>query len=329
MSPSLRSGGASRRDLWILLAVFGLMVAGLAGLAAATGWAETWEAITRITAVQMVALLVLSLVNYFTRALRWHLFAGKLGLATSLGANLRHFIGGFALTATPGRVGELIRMRWIARETGWGFDRSAPLALIDRGADLVAMAIILGLALSLSAGGIQGAVPLIILALVAAYVATHPQLLQNLSDLAFRLTGRFPRLFVRIRRAARSLAAFRAPWTLTFAGALGLAGWFAECYAFFLLLTWLGAEIGLWTATAIFLFATLAGGLTGAPGGVGGAEAVMVALLSLEGVPLSAAIPATLVIRITTLWFAILIGLLVFPFAERISARPAHADAPA
>ena len=64
-----------------------------------------------------------------------------------------------------------------------------------------------------------------------------------------------------------------------------------------------------------------AGGLTGAPGGVGGAEAAMVALLALDGVPLDIAVPATLVIRVTTLWFAILIGLAVFPYAERCSKK--------
>jgi uncharacterized protein (TIRG00374 family) len=100
---------------------------------------------------------------------------------------------------------------------------------------------------------------------------------------------------------------------------LGLIGWMAEGYAFHLLLVWLGADIGLWKAVAIFVFSTLAGGLTGAPGGLGGAEAAMVALLSLDGVPLEVSVPATAVIRLTTLWFAIAIGLAVFPFAERKS----------
>lgn len=329
MFSSHRPGAASRRDLWILAGVFALMVAGLGALAAATGWDDTWEAIARITGAQLALLLILSLVNYLARGLRWHVFARRLGLGTGLLQNLRHFMGGFALSATPGRVGELVRMRWIARETGWSFERSAPLVLIDRGADLVAMALILGAAIGLAAGGITGAVPLVITALLTAYIATHPQLLRGLADLTYRLTGRLARLLVRVRRAARSLAAFRGPWTLALATALGLVGWLAEGYALHLLLVWLGAGIDPWMAIAIFIFATLVGGLTGAPGGVGGAEAVMIALLTLEGVPLTAAIPATLVIRLTTLWFAIVIGLLVFPFAERLSARPAHANAPA
>lgn len=327
-SPS-RAGAARRHDLWVLPGVFALMLAGLATLAAATGWAETRDAVLALSAAQAAALLLLSLVNYGLRGLRWHLFARRLGLGTGLGQNLRHFLGGFAMSATPGRVGELVRMRWIRRETGWSFERTAPLVLIDRGSDLVAMALILALALALSAGGIAGAVPVVALALAAAWIATHPKLLRAFAGAAYRVTGRFPRLFARLRRAARSLTAFRAPWSLVLAALLGFAGWFAECYAFHLLLVWLGAEVAFWKAIAIFLFATLAGGLTGAPGGVGGAEAAMIALLGLEGVPLAVSIPATLVIRLTTLWFAIGIGLLVFPVAERLSARTRDAHAPA
>lgn len=102
---------------------------------------------------------------------------------------------------------------------------------------------------------------------------------------------------------------------------IGVASWFAEGFAFFLLLTWMGAEVDLWMAVGIFIFATLAGGLTGAPGGLGGAEAAMVALLALGGVPLEIAVPATLIIRVTTLWFALLIGLVVFPIAEKHSKK--------
>ena len=60
-------------------------------------------------------------------------------------------------------------------------------------------------------------------------------------------------------------------------------------------------------------------------GGVGGAEAAMVALLSLEGVGLETSVPATAIIRVTTLWFAIGIGLILFPIAEKHSKRGAHA----
>ncbi|MEM7719102.1 MAG: lysylphosphatidylglycerol synthase transmembrane domain-containing protein [Pseudomonadota bacterium] len=329
ISPRVTSAAASSRrwrDLAIPIGLFVLFAGGLAGLAMATGWDQTIDAFRVIQAPELFILLALSLVNYGTRGLRWHLFARQLGLKTGVLQNLRHFCGGFAMSVTPGRVGELVRMRWLKRETGWPFERTAPLMLVDRAADLLIMALLLALALALSASGITGAAPIACLAIATAFVATRPALLRRVSDLAHVMTRRsFPRLFARVRRASHSLSAFNSPKLLAATGALSLVGWMAEAYAFHLLLAWLGHDIGLWKATGIFIFATLAGGLTGAPGGLGGAEAAIVALLLLDGVPAEVAVPATLVIRVTTLWFAILIGILVFPSAERLSQKAKNA----
>lgn len=308
------------RDFVLLGGLVFLVLAGLVGLAVATGWEDTMAALRGLSVAEIIALLALSLVNYGLRGVRWHLFANRLGLPTQLGQNLRHFLGGFAMSVTPGRIGELVRMRWLQRESGWAFDRTAPLVLVDRSSDLAAMAILLALALAFSTTGVVGGAPVAILALIAAFVATRPRLMRMAGDTAHLASARrFPRLFARVRRASKSLSAFQGPTVLVAAGALGVIGWLAEGWAFHLLLVWMGADVGFWSAVGIFIFATLAGGLTGAPGGLGGAEAAMVALLLGYGVPIEIALPATLIIRLTTLWFAIAIGLLVFPLAERRS----------
>jgi len=316
-----RANNRNTRDIAILAGLFVLVLAGLAGLAAATGWEETKIQLARLGPLQIAGLLALSLANYMLRAIRWHIFARKLGLPTTLIQDTRHFIGGFAMSVTPGRVGELIRMRWLRRETGWAVERTAPLVLMDRASDLAAMALILAASLAFATNGIAFALPVALLALIAAYIVTRPRLLAGLTTTAYRATGLFPRLMARIRLAARSLARFSTPGVIGTGLALGLIGWLAEGYAFYLLLVWMGADLGLWMAIGIFTFSTLAGGLTGAPGGVGGAEAAMIALLSLEGIPLEVSVPATAIIRVTTLWFAIGMGLAVFPLAERLSAR--------
>ncbi|WP_223877702.1 lysylphosphatidylglycerol synthase transmembrane domain-containing protein [Histidinibacterium aquaticum] len=305
----------------LLGGLFVLVIAGLVSLAAATGWEETRAQLMKLGLPQIIALLALSGANYLLRGLRWHVCARRLGLSTGLGQNLRHFLGGFAMSVTPGRLGELVRMRWLRRETGWPVERTAPLALVDRAGDLAAMALLLALSLALAASGIAFALPVALASLAAAWVATRPRLLAQITTLTYRATGLAPRLMGRLRRSARSLALFSSFPVAAGAIALGLAGWAAEGYAFHLLLVWMGADLGLAKAVAIFTFSTLAGGLTGAPGGVGGAEAAMIALLSLDGIPLEVSIPATAIIRVTTLWFAIGIGLLIFPVAERLSRK--------
>lgn len=313
------------RDRLVVLGLVILVFAGLAGLAVATGWEETRAQIAKLHLWQILVLLGLSMTNYLFRGLRWHMYSDHLGLKLGYIDTFRHFLGGFAMSVTPGRLGELVRMRWIGRETGWKFERTAPLVLVDRASDLAALGVLLGISLAFSTTGISFGIPVTLLALASAVVATRPVLLRTIATWGHRTTGRFPRLFAKLRRAADALSAFNSPFAMTVAGILGIVGWYAEGYAFHLLLAWMGADIGVAKAVAIFVFSGLAGGLTGAPGGVGGAEAAMIALLTLEGVPLEASVPATAIIRVTTLWFAIGIGLLVFPVAERISLRKKHA----
>lgn len=322
MTPDVPLSEKSARSGWLMVGLVLLVLGGLAALAAATGWEEMWMQVSRLGAAEIALLLGLSLVNYGLRALRWHVFTRTLGVGTTLLQDIRHYLGGFAMVVTPARLGELVRMRWLARETGWSFERTAPLALTDRASDLAAMGALLAIAFVLAPplDGLGFALPLAAVTIGVAVLATRPRLLSRFATEVHRMLGKAPRFFVRLRRAGRSLSAFSNGLCLTAAVLLGLVGWLAEAYAFYLLLGWMGADIGLATATAIFLFATLAGGLTGAPGGVGGAEITMIALLQLEGVPPDVSIPATVIIRATTLWFAILIGLAAFPLAERLSS---------
>lgn len=316
----------------ILLSI-GLFLAfavGLIGIAAATGWRESVEAITRLTGAQLAFLLGLSLINYGFRCLRWHVYTGAMNIPTSLITDIRHYLGGFALTATPGRIGELIRLRWIWLETGIRADRTASLVLIDRAADLAAVGLLLAGCIAVSSAGLQGGWTVAAIAVVISIIVTRPALFRWMITLGWKTVGRFPKLFGSVRRAANGLHIFSRPGVFFPATILGVLGWFAEGIAFFLLLVWMGADISLSLALAIFFLSVLTGGATGLPGGIGGAEAAMIGALSLKGIPLEIALPATAVIRLTTLWFAILVGLAVFPFAERRAEfmtqhRPANA----
>ncbi len=310
-----------KRDLWVLLGLIALFLFGFIGLAASVGWEETWMQLSQLSPMQLIGLLSLSLINYILRGVRWHLFSRRLGLPLELRHNVLHFMGGFAMTITPGRVGELVRLRWISRLTDWPFERILPLPFIDRVFDIAAMGIVLAAGVVLSQTGTVGAVPVAVIAIGFAAIVTRPALLSGIVKGLWKVIGRWPRRFVRLLQAARSMAVFSAPSVAIPALGLSIIGWAAEGYALFLLLTWMGADITVAAATVIFLFSTLAGGLTGAPGGIGGAEATMLILLAAQNVPLETAVPAMAVIRITTLWFAILIGLVTFPVAEKLSKK--------
>jgi uncharacterized protein (TIRG00374 family) len=63
----------------------------------------------------------------------------------------------------------------------------------------------------------------------------------------------------------------------------------------------------------------LVGAISFLPGGLGGTEATMIALLVAHGLPLPESVAATLVVRLATLWFAIVLGLAALPWVKSVA----------
>jgi uncharacterized protein (TIRG00374 family) len=120
----------------------------------------------------------------------------------------------------------------------------------------------------------------------------------------------------RIRSALASLAAALAstrivlrPGALIRGFAIGLIAWAFEGAGLGILSSMFPATgLNLATAIGIYAIAVLIGALSFLPGGLGGTEAVMTALLSANGLTVSQALLVTLTCRLVTLWFAVAVG---------------------
>jgi len=87
------------------------------------------------------------------------------------------------------------------------------------------------------------------------------------------------------------------------------------------MLSWLGVDIQITFSVFIYSVAMLAGALSFLPGGLGGTEAVMVSLLLWKNVLLPDAVAATVLIRLTTLWFAVILGGIALASSRRECER--------
>ena len=151
-------------------------------------------------------------------------------------------------------------------------------------------------------------------------VFVRPRLLLAAVGQAHVVSGRrWPRLFARARHSVRLTAELFDTRTLVVATLMSVAGWVAECVAFAWLLDALGSPLGLQGAMFVFAFSMMAGAVSMLPGGLGGVEAAMLALLVVAGIPADAALVATIVIRTMTLWFAVGLGFVALPFALRLA----------
>lgn len=311
-----------RAERWVAFAALAF-----AGVAFATGlWFGGTDALRNlalVTAPVLAGMLLLSVVNYALRAIRWHAFGRRVDLDLTFGRSALYYVAGFALTTTPGKLGEALRLWLMARGDGCPYGRTVPILIADRVIDAAAMAALLAVSMAV----VWDAPWLVAATLVGTaaglWLLIRPGIAATTIGWAYGALGRWPRMFAHTRGAVVRTGALFSPATLSFTMVLSVAGWLAECLAFAWLLHAMGADVGFPASVFVFTAAMLAGAVSFLPGGLGGTEAVMLLLLGGLGVPMEIAVPATVVIRVTTLWFAVALGFAAMAPALRLTPRVA------
>jgi uncharacterized protein (TIRG00374 family) len=270
--------------------------------------------------------LGLALANYLVRFLRWQYYLRVLGLDVPVGESFLVFLGGFALTVTPGKLGEAIKAFLLRETRGIPAARTAPIVIAERFTDL------LGLLLLTGVGVFSFDVDRRFLAAGAALIGAGLLVVsvESIARLALRVAARVPgvRAFApKLEEFYLSTAALLRPGPLVIAVLIAMVAWACECLAFWLIVRGFpGASVALRAAVFIYATMTVAGALSFLPGGLGVTELGMLELLGKlgTGTGRSVAAAATFITRACTLWFAVLVGLgalLIFARRTRVSLR--------
>jgi len=73
--------------------------------------------------------LGLASLNYLVRFGRWHYYLKVLGLSIPVGHSFLVFLGGFSLTVTPGKLGEVVKALLLRESHGIPAARTAPIVV--------------------------------------------------------------------------------------------------------------------------------------------------------------------------------------------------------
>lgn len=258
----------------------------------------------------MPVLLALTVASWLLRYARWWWLLRMAGHPLKGWRSLAAYLAGFAFTATPGKVGELVRIRYYGRQ---GVPAEAVVAafVFERMLDLVAVLLLAFLGWG-AFGGIYATLLVFVTVIIAAVLvcAFYPVLLQVIGD---RLGAwSMPRLAAIVRTVCSGVVGVRRWLTVRrvlMALFLGVIAWGVTAGAFMWLLAELAVALPGPQALAIYPAAMLAGAASMLPGGLGSTEAMIVVLLNDQGVALATASLAAVGIRLATLWFAIVVGL--------------------
>ncbi len=252
------------------------------------------------------------LANYLVRSSRWHYYLYVIGIKNvPVPASLLIFLSGFSLTMVPGKLGELLKSVLLKSRYDTPISYSASIVAAERLTDTLAMVLLVAAGLGVYPVGLPALTAIVVGILVLILLMQS----RGLAETLLRLTERLPVIgkFAHLARNLYESAYLMLRWKpLLIAIGLGVVAWFGECLAFFLVLVAFGLPA---TATLLlqgmFIYggASLFGAVTLLPGGVGATEGSMTSLVQLL-IEANATIAsaATLIVRVCTLWFAIIIG---------------------
>lgn len=260
--------------------------------------------------------LLLTLSNYLFRYLKWHYYlrlAGGKRISALTSAKI--FIAGLPLAVTPGNVGEALKGVWLDQKGALTVSEGLSVVMAERISDGLGV-------LLLSTLGVI-AYPRYWPAFAGSLVFLLAVIIiSQIRPLALRLLSWGERLPI-VKKFAEPLHEFyESSYILlqpraTLVGlALGTISWLGEGAGMYVVLRGLDVPPSLETfsiAVFIFSFSAVIGGASTLPGGLGAAEASLAGMLSLLlGLQAETASAGTLVIRFGTLWFGVILGLLVW-----------------
>lgn len=272
--------------------------------------------------IYFVGGLALATANYVIRFFRWEAYLSILDVrGVPRAESARIFTAGFVMSVTPGKVGEVLKSVLLHEAHGVPVARTAPIVVAERLTDLFALVLLVALgALALPSGlpiAVGGAAVVGALWLTCAW--------RPLGELALRIAAKLPvlrKLSPKLREAYDSLQVLTRPRALLVATLLALASWGTECVALWLIARGFeGVEIGMLESTFGYSAPTIVGALAMMPGGLGVTEAGMTGVLEeVAAMSTADATATTLLVRLATLWWAVLLGVFALGAQRRALA---------
>ncbi len=255
----------------------------------------------------------LCLLSYLLRGVRWRLWMAHYGRHFGWIEGLRLYLAGYTFTPTPGNVGEAVRGLMLARNP-LGARQSLAIFGAERLADLLCLLLLClpGVMWLFGHGDVQRAMqaaPSVLVALLGVLGLALAVLL----GLVIRYRAALRQRFSWLQEAWHCLALRPLVWL-----ALTLTAWTAQGVAAWLVCRDLEIDLPMLTAAGFYALAMVAGALSALPAGLGGTEAVLTGLLIAHGATPGAALSATVLIRLLTLWLAVAIGVTALLYSAAI-----------
>ncbi len=268
--------------------------------------------------------LALSFANYITRFFKWEYYRKLLNIELTTKTSFLIFMSTFVMSVTPGKMGELLKSYLVREENGTPVAKSAPIIIAERLTDFISVVLLcLAGAFVFNYGkGIVIGVGIFFIAGVALISSRKISLgiISNLEKVKV-----FHKVAEKFHVAYESIYTLVKIKPLLIATTVSAFAWFFECLGLYVILKVYSSsthiDVNLLSAVFIYGFSTIIGSIAMLPGGLGVTEASLTGLMQLLNISRDISVASTFIIRVATLWFAVLIGVVAVYFYQKHSHK--------
>ena len=295
-----------------------LIIAGIVylGFTIYADYHKVISAFSRFNWMLLPLLLFLSLLNYFTRFIKWDYYLSVIKVKINKLDSLSIFMSGLIMSITPGKIGELLKSYLVKEVTNDPISKTAPVIFAERITDFLSLLLIAIIGAYTFDYGLKLTLGVTLFFIFLIFIISNKKISLSIIKRLERISF-LNKHVSNIHHAYESSYQLLRPAPLIMMTIVSLISWGFECLGYHLILVNFGINFGFFWASFSYAFATIIGAVSMLPGGLGVTEGSLTYLLVKKGVANNIAVTTTFIVRVVTLWFAVLVGIVSVSFYQK------------
>lgn len=261
-------------------------------------------------------LLFLSFGNYIVRFIKWEYYLRLLGIKISLNQSIKIFFSGLSMSASPGKMGEVLKSFLLKKIFNEPISKTASIIFVERLTDFLSLTFLTLIGIYFFHYSAIWIYFVLLFFMMLIIIISN----RSLAEILINTINKFSFLkshSSKIIDLYESAYILLQPKPLLKMVLISILSWSLECLAFYLILINFDLNVTILFPTFVYSLSIIAGAVSMLPGGLGITEGSLSLILISNGISNETAIASTLIIRVVTLWFAVLLGSAVLFFFQK------------
>ena len=264
-------------------------------------------------------ILFLAPLSWIVVFLRWHLLLKNSGIIIPKKENFKIYMSGFAMSATPGKVGELIKTQMLHSKYGIPRKKTAPIIISEQFYNIFGILVVSILGLFYFDFSIYVVFVTGCILFCAFLLLSSEKLFRKFTTLISKIKF-FQKFVPSLSDSYLILQKSTRGKIFVTSSALSVIFWLLESLIAFIVLFSFDVKIfEFLQIAATYTTSIIIGVASFLPMGIGVVEGSLAGFFSIQGIELSLTLTLVILIRIFTRWYGVIIGFVLMKMAGGFS----------